>query len=133
MNIYKAQMLIDADKTEFNPLQTLIFFSNLTDAEKNEAGKLYNIPQPTPEQIKANAARLYIQDAYKKLSAALKTITPVLYPSNHIQYKLYKSIIRNGFKVIKKVNPYRIKLADQVFIIYEIDNRYHLYVNGYRY
>lgn len=130
MNIYKAHFLMDADKTDFNPFQALIFFSNLSDAEKNEAGERYNIPRPTPEQIKANAAMLYIQDAYKKLDAAIKAINPVLYPSKHIQYKLYKSILRNGFRILKKVNPYRIKLSNNIYIIYEIDNRYHLYING---
>lgn len=137
MNIYHAQMLIDADQSnqkEFNPFRTLILYGSLPDAAKtnllNESG--YTIPNPETLKAYNHMSKVNTPLFYNRLAELLNKLHPVISENKRIQYKLYKFLVLNGYKPVKE-NPFKIRLNDNIFIHYEIDKNYHLYVNGNEY
>lgn len=130
MNIYTAEQIID--NYDLNPLQLLIYTSDLTESEKTAAAKEWNIVPMQPEVLKAFNVNAKSYDLLSGLAADLKNITPVLYPSNHIQYKVYKAIKKAGYRVLENTS-YSIKLAANIYIKYALNKKWILYVNGYKY
>lgn len=137
MNIYHAQMLIDADQSnqkEFNPFRTLILYASLPDAAKNNLLNESGYTIPNPETLKAYNHMSKVNNPlfYNRLSELLKKLPPVVSENKRIQYKLYKFLVVHGYKPIKE-NPFKIRLNQDTFIHYEIDKKYHLYINGSEY
>ena len=98
MNIYTAQILIDADKTpqeDFNPLAMLI-----DDApNREEIVRQYNIEPLTETHRAAIKALNYIDKAYNSLAHSLKTC--------RTSKQVYKAIKRNGCRILSQPSPHR--------------------------